>query len=524
MQTTPSPQTQSGAQNLQGLVALWQAGNWDRVLKMTESVFRPRSGTPADRSLLLLMRCEAARRLHNPREFARSLAAYQKERTHLKPQERELIDRMAAQGFIRTYYQNPKFKRRPEFVMSGAAVKQRGLDPAALDQLRRNARTNLSEALYVWHNGAVIVEEHFDAPQEPVGIMSVTKPVTAMAIGRLLDIGKLKSLDQPVSDFYPQWKADEQRRKITLRHLLTHTGGLQQPVPKSEAEDNAEMIRIFADLLTFALEVPIIAEPGTQWEYSNAAFYLLADIVRKVSGKRVDAFVKAEFFDPMGIVDWDWSDDPKGTIEGAGGLGLRAHDLAKIGILILDGGTWKGKRLLSESFVKESLRDKIHDTTPGGINIPNAPHLGLAWFLQTEPQKVFTSAMRTKWKEAKVPEAQIAKMLSYLDKPMPEAAYTALVKRLYGVQGPDDLAGWRKALGFSGFLQTADDAPSRVTAFFHTGQDGQYLTVFPQQRLVAVRQVLKKNLSDRKADGDYQTFNYDLARLTGKVIWTAKEG
>jgi CubicO group peptidase (beta-lactamase class C family) len=193
--------------------------------------------------------------------------------------------------------------------------------------------------------------------------------------------------------------------------------------------------------------------------------------------------------------------------------------MAKFGVLMLEGGVWKGKRLLSEPFVRDSLRVQLHGSESGGINIPDAPALGLIWFLETEPQRMMRMETMEKWRAAGVSGPQIEKIQPYLDKPMPKTEYDALVKRLYGVQGANDLAGWRKALGFSGYLPTADDAPDRLTAFYHSGSDGQYLVVFPQSRLVVVRQTVRKDLRDIGRDSDYSAFLKDASLLTGRQIF-----
>lgn len=519
MQKTPTNKPAPKPIDANELIALWQGSKWNRAVQVTNSLLRSGAGTVADRCMIFLLRCESFRRLHDRKAFDKSLADYRKERERLTAAERAKLDGMLRQGWFRIEYQKPRFRPRPDAFLSRTEIEKRGLNGPAFETLRRKSRDSYSEALYVWQDGKALAEEHFDAPQEPICIMSVTKPVVAMAVGRLLDTGKLKSLDQPASDFYPQWKTDERRGSITLRHLLTHTSGIGGAGDIPEVQRPTEMRKAFADLVSYGLDFPIAAEPGEKWIYSNPAIYLLADIVAKASGKPTDTFVRDEFLKPMEISEWEWSKDPKGNVEGAGGLCLRAHDMAKFGVLMLEGGVWKGKRLLSETFVRDSLRVQVHGSEPGGIDIPDAPALGLIWFLETEPQRMMRRETMEKWRAAGVSGPQIEKIQPYLDKPMPKTEYDALVKRLYGVQGANDLAGWRKALGFSGYLPTADDAPDRLTAFYHSGSDGQYLVVFPQSRLVAVRQTVRKDLRDIGRDSDYSAFLKDASLLTGRQIF-----
>jgi CubicO group peptidase (beta-lactamase class C family) len=92
----------------------------------------------------------------------------------------------------------------------------------------------------------------------------------------------------------------------------------------------------------FVLAQPVAAQPGEVFNYNTGTADLLGIILRKVSGKRLDEFAKETLFDPLGIEDWDWDGSSGFNPAAASGLRLRPRDLAKIGQLVLQHGSWNG--------------------------------------------------------------------------------------------------------------------------------------------------------------------------------------
>ena len=121
----------------------------------------------------------------------------------------------------------PKAAQKPdvEFFPPGEAEKL-GIDPAALEKLRKRAEEARSDAVVILKDGQLVADWDFGQKRGVIETMSATKSIVSLAIGRLIDSGKIKSLDQPISDFYPEWKQGR-KKLITVRHLLNHTSGLQ---------------------------------------------------------------------------------------------------------------------------------------------------------------------------------------------------------------------------------------------------------------------------------------------------------
>lgn len=125
---------------------------------------------------------------------------------------------------------------------------------------------------------------------------SVTKQFTAAAVLRLQDKKKLK-LDDPLTKHWPKAPAD--KKKVTVRHLLNHTSGIQSGF-RGEWKWDA---RSRASLEDLVLSLPLESEPGAKFDYSNSGYALAAALVEKVSGKSFEEFCAAELFAPAGMQD-----------------------------------------------------------------------------------------------------------------------------------------------------------------------------------------------------------------------------
>jgi len=191
-------------------------------------------------------------------------------------------------------------------VVLGTAAGSSGkaaLSQAALDALVTRAGELDTDALVVMKDGRVVVEKWYRGAPHRIESMSVTKSVVALAVGRLLQTGKLKSVDERVSRWYPEWRQGR-KRGITIRHLLTQTSGLQA--------DRKTGTEIYGnpDFVQLALCAELSADPGTRFFYNNKATNLLAGLVQRISGQRLDLYLRNEVFAPLGISDVSWELDP----------------------------------------------------------------------------------------------------------------------------------------------------------------------------------------------------------------------
>lgn len=165
------------------------------------------------------------------------------------------------------------------------------VDSAKLAKLIERGRQTNSDAVIVIQNGSILAEEYYGKAKGAVYIASAGKSLTALAIGKLLDEGKIKSLDQPVSDFYPEWLQGN-KKSITIRMLLNHTSGIQN-VANASVEIERKNPPVNAVKLALAAELADL--PGTNFNYNNKAVALLGGVIEKASGKRMDAYFEEAF-------------------------------------------------------------------------------------------------------------------------------------------------------------------------------------------------------------------------------------
>ena len=175
---------------------------------------------------------------------------------------------------------------------------------------------------------------------------SACKSVVSLAVGLLADDGNL-SLDEQVADIFDGEGSLKRRlRGMTVEDLLTMRSGAL--FTEAEALTETDWVRRF-------LSATLKGEPGTEFAYNSLNTYMLSVIVRRRSGMALTDFLQERLFGPMGITDVLWERCPMGVEKGGWGLYIRAEDLAKLGQLVMDGGMWRGERLLSRSYLQSAL-------------------------------------------------------------------------------------------------------------------------------------------------------------------------
>jgi CubicO group peptidase (beta-lactamase class C family) len=235
-------------------------------------------------------------------------------------------------------------------------------------------------AVVVARAGKLVMERYYTGPDErwgtPIGtiayapdvkhdLRSISKSVTSLLVGIALRQGKFPDLDSAVIDQFPDYaslrNADNER--ITFRHLLTMSSGLKwdESVPYSNpANSELQMIRA-ADPIRYVLEQPVIAPPGGVYNYNGGNTTLLAAVLTKFTGKRLDDYAKEKLFGPLGITDFEWVNLPStGQPAAASGLRLRPRDAAKLGQLMAADGVWNDTQVLPPGWSGSSMKPRIN--------------------------------------------------------------------------------------------------------------------------------------------------------------------
>lgn len=253
-------------------------------------------------------------------------------------------------------------------------------------------------------------------------VRSMTKPVTAIGIMILVEEGQL-AINDPVEKYLPEFKAtpfkaQDQPKPITIRHLLTHTSGVPGGTIPGLDEYLVKRHLTLAEIAALFSKHEPDFEPGTQYRYGTG-FGLLGRIIEVVSGEAYDQFIEARILKPLGMKDsfffppdekngriasiykredgklkkWEEIEAYRGKAKSPGpdfGMYSTASDLAALCQMMLNGGTLNGKRILSESSVEEMTRLQTMNVKSAVTQRP--VYYGLGWGLTVDARDAFPSS------------------------------------------------------------------------------------------------------------------------------------
>ena len=208
-----------------------------------------------------------------------------------------------------------------------------------------------TQALIVSHKGNIILEQYGNGYSKTdfVTSQSIAKAFYAVLFGVAIEKGLLDDLDQPISDYLPEWKNDK-RGEITIRNLLEMKSGLY----RSESW-NEEMF-LSRNNLDFALSVELVKEPGEIFEYNNVNTALLGPVIQQIFNASPHEVLKKEILSPLEITEYGlWKDHALNDIT-FHGIDLAPLDFIKFGQLYAQKGSWEGKQLINKAFMEQSMQ------------------------------------------------------------------------------------------------------------------------------------------------------------------------
>lgn len=230
-----------------------------------------------------------------------------------------------------------------------------------------------TEALMVWYDGQVVFEDYFGGKEagDLVVSRSLSKPVSVVAVGRAIAEGFIESLDDPASRYLTEWQ-DTDKAGITIRHLLQMRSGLAPQGNSMQPDDVMNRAYLHPYHIEVILaEYPLVNEPGTRYDYSNANGELIAPIIERATGRRYEDWLGEAVLKPLGAAGGEiWVNRIGGTPHSGCCALLPAESYLKLAVLYHADGIWNGERLLPEGFV-----DQIR--TPTEYN----PHTGMGLYV-----------------------------------------------------------------------------------------------------------------------------------------------
>jgi CubicO group peptidase (beta-lactamase class C family) len=257
-----------------------------------------------------------------------------------------------------------------------ATPESQGMSAAKLDDLRDDLARRKTRAFLVVRNDRIVYEWY--APDHGAakthGTASLAKALVAgLSLAVAITDGAI-GLDDPAAKFVPQWKDDPRKSRITVRHLGSHTSGLDDAEENGLPHDKLTGWKgdfwkrrpVPDDPFTIARDkTPAVAQPGEQLRYSNPGIgmltYCVTAAMKGVPRKDVRTLLRERVMRPIGVADAEWSVGygTTVTVDGLplvaswGGGDYTARAVARVGRLVLRGGDWDGKRCLSAEAVRQ---------------------------------------------------------------------------------------------------------------------------------------------------------------------------
>ena len=232
--------------------------------------------------------------------------------------------------------------------------------------------------IYVIKDGEIAYDDcwHGFKTEDAMNVNSVTKGVMALLAGIALGRGCIKSVDQKVMDFFPDYtvrRGEKTIYDVTIKHLLTMTApykGKSEPWKKVCTSQD----------FTIAILDYLGGRSGItgEFRYATLGIQILAGIIERATGEKCIDFANSNLFEPLGLPKriphgnsskedqfdffmnknprkYEWYSDPRGCVTAGWGLCMSAKDMAVIGAMVLNDGLYNGNRIISEEYLKDML-------------------------------------------------------------------------------------------------------------------------------------------------------------------------
>lgn len=274
-------------------------------------------------------------------------------------------DRIAGNG--RTFYEsNPTYtdSRDDGTDWSPTSPEKQGMDSAllrtGLTKLGNNA--SLYSALVIRHD-SLVAERYYHGsnPQRSNNVHSVSKSILQALVHIAIAKGYIGSLDDPVADYLPEYfgNASPDKKKISIRHMLTMTSGLDWTEDSTESQ-----IEKASNWVQAILGRSLVSVPGTTYNYSTGNTHVVSAVLQRATRMSICQFAHQYLFAPMGITAEHWGRDPRGIFSGGYNLYLTPREMAKFGLLYLHDGRWGGRPLVPYGAVRaaQARTTQVDDT------------------------------------------------------------------------------------------------------------------------------------------------------------------
>ena len=235
-----------------------------------------------------------------------------------------------------------------------------GLDTIEVNQLMDFVKIpefNTQAAILI--QGNYIIAEYYGEGYDKSSLVtswSVAKSFTSTLIGIAIDEGYISSINDPITDYLPEWKGKDQDN-ILLKHLLAMQSGMDDH-PLAGVVFSTNMVK-------YSLDRDVLRPPETAFSYSNEDSMLLGEILENATGLSVQDYADKKLFNILEIEDKWWTDQAGNTVTYAG-LDMNPRDFAKFGLMVAQDGKWENKEVVSSEWL-ETATNNYNDLAPYGF-------------------------------------------------------------------------------------------------------------------------------------------------------------
>lgn len=241
---------------------------------------------------------------------------------------------------------------------------------AAVEKVTNNigkGTYGIINSLIIYRDNEKVLESYFNGYSRDTRheFQSVTKSIQALLVGVALKEGFIKSIDEPIINYLSSYKNIDwsgDKDKITIRHLLEMTAGLswnEGKVSYQSLENHSNMLAWSGDWIPFALGRPMLHKPGEVFQYSSANPIIISAILNEVTGMLHEEFAYKYLYKPLNISDFNYHRSMYDNSILAD-VEMCPIDMAKIGLLVSNNGSWEGEQVITTEWAAEILKERIH--------------------------------------------------------------------------------------------------------------------------------------------------------------------
>jgi len=262
------------------------------------------------------------------------------------------------------------------FPGSGWPISTSGFDTTLIRELNKKiAQNDFKEirSIVLIKSGKLLLEEYFNGANRETlhDTRSVGKTFASAMTGIAIQEGFIKNENQKLGEFYDLKKFNNYsplKESVTIKSLLTMSSGFDGSDDNEDSPGNEEKMYPTNNWVKFALDLAMDTSKkmGESWDYFTAGVVLLGDILHQRVPGGLEKYADAKLFSPLGIKNYQWQYTPQKLANTAGGIRLRALDLARFGQLYQNGGIWNEKQIIPKNWIEKSLTRQLK--LPGSEN------------------------------------------------------------------------------------------------------------------------------------------------------------